>query len=96
MVLLALRRLAPRLPRELIVVAGATALVSALGLAGTVRVVGDVPGGLPAPGVPDVSWHDIETLTGPAIGIALIAFVETMAIGRTFARTRPLPGRTAS
>ncbi len=87
-VLLVLRRAAPRLPRELIVVAAATALVAALGLADTVRVVGDVPAGLPAPGLPDVSWHEVETLAGPAVGIALIAFVETMALGRTFARSR--------
>lgn len=90
-VLLILRRVAPRVPRELVVVAAATALVSALGLTDTVRVVGDVPAGLPSPAFPDVSWHDVETLAGPALGIALIAFVETMAIGRTFARTRRYP-----
>ncbi len=89
--LLILRRAAPRIPRELVVVVVATVLVAAFGLADTVRVVGDVPAGLPAPGLPDVAWHDIETLTGPAVGIALIAFVETMAIGRTFSRTRHYP-----
>jgi len=89
--LLVLRRFAPRVPRELIVVAGATALVTAFGLASTVHVVGDVPSGLPTPGFPDISWHDVETLTGPAVGIALIAFVETMAIGRVFSRTRRYP-----
>jgi sulfate permease, SulP family len=89
--LLVLRRLAPRVPRELIVVAGATALVAALGLASTVHVVGEVPSGLPTPGLPDISWKDVETLAGPAVGIALIAFVETMAIGRVFSRTRRYP-----
>ena len=86
-----LRRLAPRVPRELIVVAGATALVAAFDLASTVHVVGEVPSGLPTPGLPDISWQDVETLTGPAVGIALIAFVETMAIGRVFSRTRRYP-----
>ena len=43
------------------------------------------------PAFPDISWHDVETLTGPAVGIALIAFVETMAIGRVFSRTRRYP-----
>ncbi len=90
-VLLGLRRLAPKVPRELVVVAVATVLVAALGLTDTIRVVGDVPAGLPAPGLPDISWHDMETLTAPAVGIALIAFVETMAIGRTFARARRYP-----
>ena len=46
---LVLRRFAPRVPRELIVVAGATALVTAFGLASTVHVVGDVPGSAPLP-----------------------------------------------
>jgi len=86
-----LRRLAPRVPRELVVVAGATTLVAALGLASTVHVVGEVPSGLPTPGLPDISWQDVETLTGPAVGIALIAFVETMAIGRVFSRERRYP-----
>ena len=89
--LLVLRRLAPRVPRELVVVAGATTLVAALGLASTVHVVGEVPSGLPTPGLPDISWQDVETLTGPAVGIALIAFVETMAIGRVFSRERRYP-----
>lgn len=89
--LLVLRRLAPRVPRELVVVAGATALVGALGLSDTVKVVGDVPGGLPAPTLPDIGWQDVEALVGPASGIALIAFVETIAIGRTFSRTRHYP-----
>lgn len=89
--LLLLRRLAPRVPRELVIVIGATAVVAALGLSDTVAVVGEVPGGLPTPGLPDVTWEDIEALTGPAVGIALIAFIETMAIGRTFSRTRHYP-----
>lgn len=87
-VLLVLRRLRPRWPRELLVVIVATAAVSALGLAGDVRVVGDVPGGLPVPQIPAVSWADITGLFPAAAAIALIAFTETLAVGRTMGRRR--------
>jgi SulP family sulfate permease len=90
-VLLALRRLRPRWPRELLVVGTATALVAAFGLDETVRVVGDVDGGLPVPGLPSIAWGDVERLVPAAAGIALIAFVETVAIGRTFAARRRYP-----
>ena len=84
--LLALRRLRPRWPRELLVVGSATLLVTVLGLQDAVRVVGDVPSGLPALTVPSIAYEDVERLVPAAAGIALIAFVETVAIGRTFAK----------
>jgi SulP family sulfate permease len=90
-VLLTLRRLRPRWPRELLVVGTATALVAAFGLDETVRVVGDVEGGLPAPSLPSIAFADVEQLVPAAAGIALIAFVETVAIGRTFAARRRYP-----
>ena len=84
--LIVLRRRRPRWPRELIVVAAATLLVGVLGLQDAVHVVGDVPSGLPAPQLPSLAYEDFERLVPAAAGIALIAFVETIAIGRTFAR----------
>ncbi len=84
--LLAIRRWRPRWPRELLVVAAATLLVAVLGLQDAVRVVGEVPSGLPAPAIPSIAYEDIERLIPAAAGIALIAFVETVAIGRTFGR----------
>ena len=84
--LLVLRRRRPRWPRELIVVGAATLLVGVLGLQDAVHVVGDVPSGLPAPELPSLAYEDFERLVPAAAGIALIAFVETIAIGRTFAR----------
>ena len=89
--LLTLRRVRPRWPRELLVVGAATLLVSLLGLQDSVRVVGDVPSGLPVPAIPAVSYEDIERLVPAAAGIALIAFVETVAIGRAFAALHRYP-----
>ena len=88
MALTVLRRLMPRWPRELLVVTIATIVVGVFGLSGTVHVVGDVPGGLPAPELPTVSWSAITRLFPAAAGIALIAFTETMAIGRALGRRR--------
>ncbi len=87
-VLLVMRKRRPRWPRELLVVGAATVLVAVLGLQDSVHVVGDVPSGLPTPAIPSISYDDIEHLAPAAGGIALIAFVETIAIGRTFARKR--------
>ena len=68
--LLALRRLRPRWPRELLVVGSATLLVAVLGLQDAVRVVGDVPSGLPALTVPSIVYEDVERLVPAAAGIA--------------------------
>ena len=84
--LLTLSRLRPRWPRQLLVVGAATLLVSILGLQDAVHVVGDVPSGLPAPALPSIAFEDVERLIPAAAGIALIAFVETIAVGRTFAK----------
>jgi MFS superfamily sulfate permease-like transporter len=50
-----------------------------------VPVVGDVPGGLPAFGVPDVSFDDLKTLIPAAVGIAFVAFTDTSILSRSYA-----------
>jgi SulP family sulfate permease len=82
-VLVGLRRWAPKaVPAALIVVAGGIILGSA-GVGG-VALVGDVPKGLPTPVAP--SWSLIGPLLPAAAGIALMAFVESIAAGRAVAR----------
>ncbi len=83
--ILVLRRIAPRLPGVFLAVVGTTVLVSALGLAGEVPVVGTVPSGLPALGVPDVSLEDLRTLVPAALGIAFVAFADTSVLSRSYA-----------
>jgi sulfate permease, SulP family len=54
-----------------------------------VAVVGDIPAGLPAPGLPDVGWTDVRALLGPAAVIALVAYAESVSIAKAVAaRTR--------
>src|SRR5215467_12174333 len=71
-VILGLRRLAPRMPGALIAVAGAIAASMFLDFAGHgVAVVGPVIGGLPRLGLPDMSWHDINQLV-PIAGSCVV------------------------
>lgn len=80
------RRLAPRFPVPLVVVAAATALVAALGLGDAgVRTVGVVPAGLPIPSLPDAPLSALWSLVPTALTIAFIGFMESVAVGRTLA-----------
>ncbi len=81
--LLGLKRWLPAIPGPLVVVIlsiAASALFRlqdhGIGLAGT------VPSGLPLPGLPPVLDH--LDLIGPALGIALVGFVESISAARTF------------
>jgi high affinity sulfate transporter 1 len=73
-------------PVALFVVIGGILASSLLGLdAKGVKLLGEVPQGLPALGIPDVGWTDLNQLLPLAFACFLLAAVETAAIGRTFA-----------
>jgi high affinity sulfate transporter 1 len=63
--------------------------IVAAGLAGLeergVKMLGDLPQGLPAIGLPDVHWSDFNDLLPLAMACFLLGAVETTAIGRMFA-----------
>jgi sulfate permease, SulP family len=72
-------------PVALFVVVGAIVVSSALGLdARGVKLLGTVPQGLPAMGLPAIHWADLNDLLPLAVACFLLAAVETAAIGRTF------------
>jgi SulP family sulfate permease len=50
-----------------------------------VKLLGEVPMGLPAPGLPAIGWSDLNELLPLAIACFLLGAVETAAIGRMFA-----------
>jgi SulP family sulfate permease len=80
------RRLAPRLPWSLMVVAGAIALSSAVDLAAHgVLLVGSIPGGLPPLGLPDATISHVPRIGTLAVACFLLSFVEGVAAARTFA-----------
>lgn len=80
-----LRLFFKRVPGVLIAVVGATIWVAVAGLDDEIPVVGALPRGLPAPALGGLSWGDVGSLIGPALGIALIAFADTGVLSRAFA-----------
>jgi sulfate permease, SulP family len=84
--ILACRRFAPMLPGPLIVVAAAMAASAAYDFAGHgIRILGPVAGGLPAVGLPDVSWKDVQALV-PMVGSCIVMIVaQSAATARAYA-----------
>jgi high affinity sulfate transporter 1 len=86
MLMFALRRKAPKLPGALIGVGLATLFVwLASGDDPMVAIVGSIPEGLPVPGVPDVSLHDVARLLPVAVGIVLVGFTDNVLTARSIA-----------
>jgi MFS superfamily sulfate permease-like transporter len=84
--LAAIKRFAPKWPAPLIVLGAAIAAMAAWALQSRgVSVVGAVPSGLPSLRLPDLSLA--QAMWPGALGIALMSFTETIAVGRAFART---------
>jgi len=84
--MLALRRRFPTAPSALIGVVLATAAVAVLSLEDRgVVLVGSIPAGLPTPGFPDVSMHDLALLLPVAAGIALVGFTDNVLTARAIA-----------
>jgi SulP family sulfate permease len=82
----AMRRVAPRLPGALVVFVLGIAASAAFGFETLgVRVVGNVPSGLPHPVLPLFSSADVRDLLPGAIGIALLTFPEGILLARAFA-----------
>ncbi len=72
-------------PVALFVVVGGIVAASALGLdARGVKLLGAVPQGLPALGLPAIHWADLNELLPLAIACFMLGAVETAAIGRMF------------
>ncbi|MEV2241959.1 sulfate permease [Micromonospora sp. NPDC049891] len=84
--LLLLRRYLPKLPGALLVVAGVTVVSAGFSL-GThgVRILTEVPGGLPTPALPALGGSDVTALLPAAVAIALVAYMEGIAVAKSLA-----------
>jgi SulP family sulfate permease len=72
-------------PVSLFVVIGGIVASVLLGLSDKgVKILGEVPQGLPPLGIPAIHWSDLNALLPLALACFLLAAVETAAIGRTF------------
>jgi high affinity sulfate transporter 1 len=81
------KRFFPRVPAALVVVIAGLLLGANLDLAGRgVKMLGEVPQGLPDFGVGGLNRSDLNTLLPLAMACFLLGSVETAAIGRMFAR----------
>ncbi len=84
-VLIALRRLAPKVPATLVVLVLAIALSALLGLEDDgVDVVGHIPEALPDPAIPHISADDFLQLIAPALGV-LVLTAEAVGVARGLA-----------
>ena len=81
------KRVLPNRPVSLLVLVAGIAAVPLFGLAGRgVALLGEVPQGLPVPGLPAIRPSDVNLLLPLAMACFLLGAVETAAIGRMFAR----------
>jgi SulP family sulfate permease len=81
------KRFAPRVPAALIVVVGSIVATQALDLESKgVKVVGDIPGSLPAFGLPEMSGSLIGDLATTALVITMVGFMESIAVAKVYAR----------
>jgi len=86
-VILGLKRRAPRLPGALIVMTAATIIVWLFNLSATagISVVGTVPQGLPAFRISAFTIAEFSTLLAGAFAVALVSFADMSVLSRTFA-----------
>ncbi len=79
---------ARQIPWGIVLVVGTIMLSDRLGFADSgVAVVGEVPRGLPVPGLPAVTFDDVLALLIPATGLALVGLAESLSAARLFAAT---------
>ena len=84
-VIFASERISARIPGALIALVGASLATSAFGLTQRgVAVLGQVPGGLPHLGLPQVGFEPMLRLVGLAFLVALVVMVQTAATTRSF------------
>jgi high affinity sulfate transporter 1 len=80
------KKLLPNKPVALFVVIAGIAVATFIDLgAHGVKLLGEVPRGLPMPSLPAVHYEDLRTLLPLALACFLLGAVETAAIGRMFA-----------
>ncbi len=90
LVLISMERFLPHSPASLVAVSGGIAAAWFFGLQALgVSTVGLIPQGFPALTLPDLAL--VEQLVPGALGMALMSFTETIAVGRAFAASGDPP-----
>jgi sulfate permease, SulP family len=82
-----LSRALPHRPTTLVVVGAAIAVMSVFGLSDRgIKIVGELPTGLPGIGLPNLRLSDISTLLPTALACFMLAYGEAISSARTFAQ----------
>jgi high affinity sulfate transporter 1 len=85
-VVLGLKRFAPRVPGSLVAVALGVVAVKLLELdQHGVSIVGNIDPGLPHVGLPDIAAGDYGRLAGAGVGVMLVGFAEGLGAAKTYA-----------
>jgi SulP family sulfate permease len=80
-------RLLPGRPTTLVVVIAAVAVMTAFGLGQTgIKIVGDLPSGLPEISLPNIHASDVSALIPVALACFVLAYGETISVARSFAQ----------
>ena len=84
--LIVLAWLTPRIPGPLIAILAAALVVSFFSLhRNGIKVVGEIPSGLPIPGFTAIPLADLTAMVLPVAGVAIVAFSDNVLTARTFA-----------
>ena len=84
---MAFERVFPGRPTTLIVVIVAIAMMTVFGLSESgIKIVGDLPSGLPGISVPTINASDISALIPVALACFVLAYGETISVARSFAQ----------
>ena len=86
-VLIVLPRWSRKLPAGLIVLFGSIMVSAAFDLSAAhgVEVVGQLPQGLPVPSAPHVELASLPLMIGPAIGMLLVSFSQSLGVAHEYA-----------
>ena len=86
-ILLAVKKIKPMFPGALLVVVLSTLAVWIMGLDQSgVKIVGDVPAGLPSFSFPAWDWEAMSALLPTAVAISMVGFMESISVAKAFAR----------
>lgn len=84
--LIVLKRYAPRVPGALIALMAAGVVVFAFALETRgVKVIGEIPSGLPSFALPGIGYKGVQGLFMDAVGLVVVSFTSTLLTARSFA-----------
>lgn len=82
LLIIILKRINKSIPSPLVAVIYGILLVWAFGWAEQVKIVGEVPGGLPAFVLPDLTMENLRALLPVALAISIVSFTESIAVAK--------------